>query len=95
MPRFLTPSKVSLLGLALIYTEKEVTTSESVKVLGFLITHILPRSKHASQVDSFEHGVSLSGFETALTSLSSVMPGRTIYDLLVKKLWSIELLRCS
>ena len=92
MSRFLTPAKVSLLALAVLYTEGVIPTSECVKVLNLLISQILPDSKHASKgsEDVSEHGISISAFESTLSSLGSIMPGRTIYDLLLKKLWSID-----
>ena len=92
MARFLTPAKVSLLALAVLYTEDVVPTSESVKVLSFVISHILPDSKHVSagSDEVLDHVVSISGFESTLSGLGSVMPGRTIYDLLLKKLWLID-----
>ncbi len=92
MSRFLTPVRVSLLALAVIYTEGVIPTSECVKVLNLLISQLLPDSKHAlpGSEEGFEHGVSISTFELTLSNLGSVMPGRTIYDLLLKKLWSID-----
>ena len=92
MARFLTPSKVSLLALAVLYTEDVIPTSESVKVLSFVISHILPDSNHVSagSDEVFDHVFSISGFESTLSGLGSVMPGRTIYDLLLKKLWLID-----
>jgi anaphase-promoting complex subunit 5 len=92
MPRFLTPFKASLLALALLYTEDQIPTSECVKLLGFLMSHILPDSQHALAEGELivDHGSSLSSFEATLSSLESVMPGRSIYDLLLKKLWSVD-----
>lgn len=92
MARFFTPSKVGLLTLILLYQEGSIPTAESVPVLNFLITHIIPDSKHASPVlhDFSEHGLSIGLLETALAKLGSVMPGRSVYDLFVKRLWSID-----
>lgn len=92
MSRFLTPAKISLLALAVLYTESVIPTSECVKVLNLLISQIAPDSKHASSQseDMLEHGLSISALESTLSSLGSIMPGRTIYDLLLRKLWSID-----
>ena len=92
MARFLTPSKVSLLALAVLYVEGSVPTSESIKVLNLLITHLLPDSKHAStgMEDALERRVSISAFQSTLSSLESTIPGRTLYDVLLVKIWSID-----
>ena len=92
MSRFLTPTKISLLALALLYTEGVIPTSECTKVLKLLVSQMVSDSKHASSQseDIHEHGLSISALESTLSSLGSIMPGRTIYDLLLRKLWSID-----
>jgi anaphase-promoting complex subunit 5 len=92
MSRFLTPSKVGLLVLISVYREDVIPTAESVQVLSFLISHILPDSKHASAgiQDVLEHHLSIGLFESTLARLNSVMPGRSVYDLFLKKMWSID-----
>ncbi|RMZ78540.1 hypothetical protein DV737_g3837, partial [Chaetothyriales sp. CBS 132003] len=91
MARYLTPSKVALLALGLLYHEGVVPTSESTVVLSFLLAHILPDSKHAaSAIEDLEHILPISVFETALSKHVSIMPGRAISDLLLKRLWAID-----
>jgi anaphase-promoting complex subunit 5 len=92
MSRYLTPSKVALLTLALTYAEGVVPSSETVPVLSFLISRIVPDvSKSISAVTSdVSHGIQVEDFESALSSLPSAIPGRTIWDLFLKKLWSID-----
>ncbi|ERF75009.1 hypothetical protein EPUS_08054 [Endocarpon pusillum Z07020] len=92
MSRYLTPSKVALLSLALIYAEGVVPTPETVPVLSFLVSHILPdapRSSHAPSSDT-SYVIKLDNFESALSSIPSAIPGRTVWDLFLKKLWSID-----
>lgn len=92
MSRYLTPPKVALLSLALIYAEGVVPSSETVPVLSFLVSHIIPaaaKSSHAPLSDA-SHVIKVGDFESALASLPSAIPGRTIWDLFLKKLWSID-----
>ncbi|RMZ86831.1 hypothetical protein DV736_g5944, partial [Chaetothyriales sp. CBS 134916] len=91
MGRYLTPSKVALLALGLLYHEGVVPISESTFVLSFLLAQILPDSKHAaSAFEDLEHILPVSVFETTLSKHASIMPGRTISDLLLKRLWAID-----
>ncbi|RMD44185.1 hypothetical protein DV735_g1004, partial [Chaetothyriales sp. CBS 134920] len=91
MARYLTPSKTALLVLGLLYHEGVVPTSESTFVLGFLLAQILPDRKHAaSAVEDIEHILPISVFETTLSTHASIMPGRTLNDLLLKRLWAID-----
>jgi anaphase-promoting complex subunit 5 len=92
MSRYLTPPKVALLALALIYAEGVVPSSETVPILSFLISHIVPtnpESSHATLSDA-KYVVKVEDFESALSSLPSAIPGRTLWDLFLRKLWSID-----
>lgn len=93
--RYLTPSKVALLILALIYADGVVPSSETVSMLSILITNIipdLPKTSHSSHTSSaaLSHVINLDDLESALSSLISAIPGRTIWDLFLKRLWSID-----
>lgn len=95
MSRFLTPSKLTVLALGLIYTEDLVPTSQASSVLAFLLTQIVSSvNSHVTSSGSprshFEPSVPISVFESALSSLPSARPGRTLYDLLLKRLWAIN-----
>jgi anaphase-promoting complex subunit 5 len=92
MSRYLTPSKVALLTLALIYTEGVTPTSEIVSVLSFLISHLVPNLSNSSHASASErsHVIKVEDFESALSTLPSAIPGRTVWDLFLKKLWSID-----
>lgn len=92
MSRYLTPSKVALLTLSLIYADGVVPCSETVSVLSFLVSHILPdisKSSYASLLDA-SYVVKVEDFEPALSSVQSAIPGRTIWDLFLKRLWLID-----
>lgn len=90
MSRFLTPSKIGLLALASLYADGVVPTSETTAILSFLISHILPDASHPSELPGAgtNHAVPITAFEATLAAHGSGIPGRTIWDLFLKKLWS-------
>lgn len=92
MSRYLTPSKVCLLALAQLYTEGVIANSATTSILSFLISHILHDSKHnsSSSLEEFDFVVPIKDFETSLSNQETGIPGRTVYDLLLKKLWTIN-----
>ena len=90
MARYLTPSKISLLALATLYDDGVIPTTSCVPILGFLISLIAPDGKASASPDDFEPAVPLIVFETALSKHASIQPGRSVYDLLLKRLWSID-----
>ena len=91
MSRYLTPAKIGLLVLGLIYHEGDVPTSECTAVLAFIIANILPDAKHAPvPTEETDLILPITAFETALSKHGSVMPGRTIYDRFVGRLWMID-----
>ena len=92
MARYLTPSKIGLLALMTIYTEGVVPTSKTTSVLSFLLSHVLSDISHSATVPSagYDHAVPIAVFEAALSTHASAIPGRTIWDLFLKKLWSFD-----
>jgi anaphase-promoting complex subunit 5 len=94
MSRYLTPSKIGLLCLVYIYTEGLVPTSSTIPVLSFFISHLLPlkptESKPGNTISESIHIIPIEEFQKALIGHASAQPGRTVWDLLVNKLWSID-----
>ncbi|OAP55824.1 hypothetical protein AYL99_09976 [Fonsecaea erecta] len=93
MSRYLTPAKITLLVLALLYTEDVVPTKEATVVLSFILSQIVPSSKHSPlfrESTEFDHAVPITEFEATLSSRPSARPGRTLFDLLLKRLWAID-----
>lgn len=94
MARYLTPSKVGLLVLVSVYTEKMVPASASIPVLSFLISSLQPEflgdnlGKAVSAPK--DAAVSIDGFQAANMSHASAIPGRTVWDLFLKKMWEID-----
>ena len=93
MPRYLTPSKISLLLLVSLYTDSVVPTAHTIPVLSFIVFHLNPQCSSAARVSSsneFSSDLEIEDFRKATVSLISGIPGRTIWDLFVKKLWEIN-----
>lgn len=94
MSRYLTPSKIALLCLISVYTEGYVPNSSAVQILSFLVSFLLPLDPVDTQASSKkwqnQHSVSLSDLEEVLSSHVSSIPGRSVWDLLLKKMWTID-----
>lgn len=93
MTRYLTPAKLTLLVVASLYAEDVVPTKEATAVLSFILSHTTPSVKTFTSIQSnpqFEHALPISAFEAALSSHPSARPGRTLYDLLLRRLWAID-----
>ncbi len=94
MSRYLTPSKIALLALISLYTESVIPLAATIPVLSFLVSHILPVSSAASQERPATHtreiALVIDNFQKALISHVSGIPGRTVWDLLLQKLWKIN-----
>lgn len=94
MSRYLTPSKLGLLALILLYTESVVPSSATVPILSFLVSPLLPTNSETSRIEPGlqPHDITLAidDFQRATISHASGIPGRTIWDLLLHKLWKID-----
>ncbi|KAJ9620342.1 APC5 protein [Knufia peltigerae] len=96
MGRFLTPAKITLLVLAYLYTEDDVVpSSAATNVLRFLLKNVLPAADKASSGTTLasqdpDEFLPVSVFESELSCHDSARPGRTLYDLLLRHLWSIN-----
>lgn len=94
MSRFLTPSKIALLCLISVYTEGYVSNSSAVQILSFLASCLLPLDSVDTQSPprkwQKKHSLSLHDLEEVLSSHSSSIPGRSVWDLLLKKMWAID-----
>jgi anaphase-promoting complex subunit 5 len=97
MPRFLTPSKIGLLALIELYTYAIVPTSATIPVLSFIVDQLLPCKDFApgpAPSPSLPYLLDIKSFETLLAAHPSAsgVPGRTLWDYFLKKLWEIDCL---
>jgi anaphase-promoting complex subunit 5 len=103
MTRFLTPSKIGLLALIELYTDAVVPTASTIPILSFIINQLLPATLKSQSSDSAVPSQSsassslpfildLKSFETLLTphAAASGLPGRTLWDHFLTKLWAID-----
>lgn len=101
MARYLTPANIGLLCLIELYTDSVVPTSSTVPVLSFIVSHLLPSSLPKPQnnlpaTEARESNVnfiiSIKDFENLLSGHPSAsgLPGRSLWDAFLKKLWDIN-----
>lgn len=103
MTRYLTPAKIGLLCLIELYTDNAIPTASTIPILSFIIDHVLPTSLPKPRNHSQDSGllnsslsftITIRDFEKLLISSPSVagLPGRTLWDSFLTKLWSIDTL---
>jgi len=98
MSRYLTPSKVGLLALIELYTDANVATSSTIPILSFILGQLLPSSFSNPQTKPLPASqplpfiLDVKAFETLLSAHASAsgLPGRTLWDHFLKKLWDID-----
>lgn len=93
MSRYLTPTKVGLLALVSLYTESVVPSTATIPILSFLISHLLPLSPNSSHsapaTSAHRLDASVDSLQQATIGHVSGIPGRTVWDLLLNKLWEV------
>lgn len=94
MSRYLTPSKVALLCVISVYVEGTIPNSSAMPVLSFVVSNLFPPDHTDSGTSSLKldihHAMSIDQFDKALSGHISSIPGRSIWDLVLKKIWSID-----
>ncbi|PKY07760.1 anaphase-promoting complex protein [Aspergillus campestris IBT 28561] len=94
MSRYLTPSKVALLCLISIYTEGVVPNSAAIHVLSFLVSCLTPLDPGEPGFSSGkwtkQSSVSIADLEEGLSHRPSSIPGRSVWDLFLRKAWSLD-----
>jgi anaphase-promoting complex subunit 5 len=89
MTRYLTPWRVSLLCLVTLYTDGVVPNSSAIHVLSFLTAGLFPLDPADKQWQ--EHYLpSIAELEVCLAGHESSVPGRSLWDLFLKNLWSLD-----
>lgn len=92
MSRYLTPSKLTLLVLASVHNEGVVPTSDLSSVLSFMVSKIFPDKDKPTAFTTIDpnDAIPITEFELSLSRHDSAIPGRTIWDFLLKRLWAID-----
>lgn len=94
--RFLNPAKLCLLALIELYCEDAVGDAGTLPVLQFITSHVLPDdslpdgpSDKADEIIDIVSSIKL--FERALRPFpAGGMPGRTVWDVFVERIWTID-----
>ena len=84
MAKYLTCGKIALLALVSLYVESRFPNKAILPVLSFVIQHLVPPKDNPIFV------VTIEQLKEATINQPSAIPGRTVFDLLLKKLWEIN-----
>ncbi|MCJ1245829.1 anaphase promoting complex subunit 5 [Trapelia coarctata] len=94
MSRYLTPAKIGLLSVVSLYADSVVPTAATIPVLSFIMSYLLPPKGLTSRAEFSDAGdttaIPIEDFQRATIKHASGIPGRTLWDLLLKKLWEIN-----
>lgn len=93
MARYMTSSKVALLALTAVYTDSAVPAAAAIPILSFLVSYTLPvppQSAELSNASLQNYVIDVELLQHTTASHSSGIPGRTVWDLVLKKLWALE-----
>lgn len=94
MSRYLTPSKIGLLALTSLYTEALIPSAAIIPILSFIVSHLLPIDPQNTSDDFSDSSRSftlpIDSFQQITITQPSGIPGRTVWDLLLNKLWEIN-----
>lgn len=98
MSRYLTPPKIGLLALVLLYLDLNNPShlhAATIPILSFITSHIIPSASAHTSNDPFVSGsnrlaISIEDFEHLLRKYEARHPGRTLWDAFLKLIWSID-----
>ncbi|KAM4064847.1 anaphase-promoting complex subunit 5 domain-containing protein [Hirsutella rhossiliensis] len=102
MARYLNPAKIGLLALIELYTEEAVPSDAVLPVLSFVTSHILdhghagssptPEMRWSKAERTVGLVITVKDFERLLGTYPFLMgmPGRTLWDQFLTKLWDIN-----
>lgn len=94
MSRYLTAQKISLLVLVKLYCESVLPSSATIPILSFVLSHTNSRTQSVWRRRTFRKDLDpsfpIEAFEDVLQGQPSNMPGRTLLDVFLKKMWEIN-----
>ena len=96
MSRYLTPSKITLLILITIYCDSLIPSSSTIPVLSFIASYIIPGLQTDDDGETSSVKItskilpSITEFENFLSKHSSAKPGRSLWHVLLERLWSLD-----
>lgn len=89
MPPYLTPWRITLLCLITVYTDGLVPNSSAIDVLSFLTAGLFPLDPADKQWEK-HYLPRITEIEEVLSGHQSSVPGRSLWDLFLKKVWSLD-----
>lgn len=96
MPRYLTAPKICLLLLAEIYLADAIPSKDKLDLLAFIASQTTPSSVDQDECD-LELSTStlfltrdISAFAEKLGPCQSAVPGRSLYDIFLQRLWTLD-----
>ena len=96
MTRYLTPSKICLLVLSCLYCDDYAAHDATIPVLSFIVSSVNHSAASTTSNHKFKTSLSatasLEDFERLLTQQQSKVTGRTLWDFLLHRLWSVDCL---
>lgn len=96
MTRYLTPSKICLLVLTCLYCDDYAAHDATIPVLSFIVSSVNQSASKTPSKHKFKSSLSaipsLEDFERLLTQQQSKVTGRTLWDFLLHRLWSVDCL---
>ncbi|KAK4995833.1 APC5 protein [Elasticomyces elasticus] len=87
MSRFLTSGRIALLELLVLYSSGAIPQTATKPVLSFVISHVVATVPTSSPSGS---PLSIEAFESALSSLPSLHPGRSLFDDFLNQLFALR-----
>jgi anaphase-promoting complex subunit 5 len=92
MSRYLTASKIGLLSLISLYADSVVPADATIPILSFVIRHTLQKGGSLDEQQTWDASpaAGIEQFQDATIGHASAIPGRSLWDLLLKKLWAIN-----
>ena len=94
MARYLTPPKIAILALITLYSDSRVPTSSTISILSFIVAQLIPLDPAATTDDPADSTpptlLTIDDLQKATITHPSVIPGRTLWDLLLKTLWDFN-----
>lgn len=96
MPRYLTPPKLTLLLLTDLYiSSDQIASTSKLNVLSFIASQINTPSDYddnniEESVTSSTTSSDITAFSESLSQSQSTIPGRSVYDILLQRVWDLD-----
>lgn len=93
MPRYLTPSKICLLPLIDLYLSGQTASSARLNVLDFIASRVnVAGGQDGNHIDQLTESITCGASDLLgpLQQWPSDIPGRSVYDILLQRLWKLD-----